>query len=125
LSTPAKFVFENGNNQWLEWGPLVDGLTQTNPAPTYINDATVTATLYKNRVIGDPTQPGTLAPTFGVSGSLTLPYIAASTGIYRGLVPNALAEIVGANFVLVIDASDASNFQGHWELPAQIITRPT
>src|SRR5438045_2127480 len=99
MTWPSRFNFKNrGNDQWLELGPLEDGLTVSNPAPTYINDATVTAQLFQDRVIGDDTRLGTLVATFG---TLSLPYVASSNGIYRGLLAETFLAPAGTNYVLV------------------------
>lgn len=123
MAVPAQFVIDNTNNQVLEWGGLVDGISAIYPPLTFINDATVTATLYQNRVINDPTQLGTVVASFGTSGVLTLAYVAASQGLYRGTLLSSFAIAAGANYVLVIDAANASGYQGHWEIPTQVTTR--
>ncbi len=80
MGIPLKWIFEAGNDQIVQWGPIVTGLTQNLETPTYVNDCTGTANLF------DP--EGNSVPGF-----INIPfnYVPASNGIY-------LAQVLGVNF---------------------------
>lgn len=125
LSLTAQWIFENDNNQWLYLGSFVDGVSAITPPLIYINDLTVTASLYQNRVRFDRNQPGTLVPTFGTAGAASLLLVSGNQGIYRALIGSALDSDAREVYVLVIDAVNGAGYQGHWELQAGVIPRST
>lgn len=105
MPLPSQVVLYQKNDQYLE----IDGLADD--AAAFQNSATVTATLYDlagNAVAG--------------ATNISLTYLAASSGIYRG-------EILGADFnpsvgayTLKIDAS-ASGLNAHWEIKTKVQVR--
>lgn len=107
LSIPVKVTLFIENDAFIEIDELHDGLV---PA-TYFNAALVTATL-KNRA-------GTVVD--GVDG-ITLSYIAASNGKYRGAVQESFNPATGGGYKLEIVAIQAG-VQGKWVLPAQVKIR--
>lgn len=112
---PSLFEFSQSNNMQLEWGPIVDGLTENDPAPTYLNDLAVTALLYIGRDPQNPeAQPGTLI------NSWPLPYVAGSTGLYRavvGPVPNAA---IGTSYTLFVKAQNGQYLR-YWSAAAAVV----
>jgi len=78
--------------------------TLTDAAGNPINNAVVTATLYAGRSRTVPEQvPGTTVPPIV---NLSLPYVAASAGVYTANVPGTLdPPIDGSGYVIVIDAT--------------------
>jgi len=124
---PTIFQLDNTNNQYFQWGPIVDGLSVVNGVlvsnPTYVADMTITVSLYMNRDIYNPTAtPGTLVSAFGTGGQLVMTYT-GSSGIYQVTIPSFTAT-PGGNYVMVLDApSSPSGYQGHWEKSVNITTR--
>jgi hypothetical protein len=116
---PTSFVFYLGNNQYLEWGPVIDGTTEfllgtttPNPSPTYLNALTGTVSIL------DPS--GAAVPG---ANALVLSYVAASNGVYRALIQGATflpTTPLGQGYTVVIDLSAPA---GHWERPASIEKR--
>ena len=127
ITLPSQWIFDIGNVQYLNLGPFVDGDTLNSATPTYVNDLSITASLYLNRSLTDPaSQPGTLISTFGTAGNLSVPYIVGSNGLYRGVVGSSLAATPGLPYVLVINVPGSpSGYQGHWEFPAIVNVRRT
>jgi hypothetical protein len=78
---------------------------------TYLNAATVTATLYD----------GAGAAVSGFT-SIGLSYIAASNGNYRGMVPESFNPALGDEYVLKIDAVQGSSVL-HVEIPTSVRVR--
>lgn len=119
MTLPTLWVLYKGNDQYVEWGPIIDGRTGvtlgdgTSVPPTYMNSLVGTMTLF------DPSGNAVAGAT-----SIAFAYVAASNGIYR-------AQILGANFAptttgkgfrLVVDFNAPG---GHWEVPAQVVVRST
>ncbi len=96
------------NDNYLEVDALKNGATDA-----YQNSATVTATL--------KTSAG--AEVAGQSWPLTLDYVAASDGTYRGILDDALSLVDGTTYVAHIEAVSAG-VTAHWEkqLQAQVRT---
>lgn len=76
---------------------------------TYINTATVTATIFdyhSDRAVGN---------------QLTLDYVVASDGVYRAMLAETLPFRPNADYIAYIEATAGAGRVGHWE----IIFRPT
>ena len=108
MSFPAKLIFENDNTQVFEIGPLRDGLSSV-----VINDAILTCNL-KNR-------SGAAVPTFPTN--LAVEYVAASTGLYRGVVPHTFNTTTGGGYKLHVDGQDANGNYVHIEIAVEVKTR--
>lgn len=106
MPVPYSITLYKLNEQWLEISGLQDGISAA-----YINDATVTATLYDSAG----------AAVTGIN-ALALPYVAASNGIYRGLVPDSFDPAEGRGYRLVIAAVQGAN-NARWEIPASVEVR--
>lgn len=106
VNLPPQLTFTVGNDQSLTATGLFNQIDQA-----YVNNATVVATL-----LGPNGQP-----VVGLN-QLMLNYIAASNGVYRGIVLNSFAPPVGEGYKLLLDAS-VGQFKGHWEFPVEIAVR--
>ena len=106
MAVPVKLFFRKANDQIVTLSGLKDSLTDA-----FQNAALVTATL----------QDHLNAPVAGLSG-LTLGYVAASNGDYRGQVEEVFDPAEGGGYKLVIDAVEGS-LVGHWEVPVEVKTR--
>ncbi len=102
----TKIVYDQNDNLI-----KVNGLEDDAAAGTYLNAATVTATLQ------DPDGSDVTGAT-----NITLNYIAASNGNYEGTIESTVTLTVGPGYLLVIDA-DEGGVVGHWELEAEVIAR--
>lgn len=123
MTLPAKLIIQNSNDQVFEWGAIQDGLAAANNSQVVIPDAVVTATLYKNRVIGDPLRPGTIVTSFGTAGTLTLTY--ANSGLYRGNISDSFSDVPGTNYVVRVVANTPGGAHAEWEIKVQVVTRTT
>jgi hypothetical protein len=110
---PNSFELFAANGQYIEWGPLIDGLTDGNPTPTYVNNATGTLS------VKDPA--GVVVPACGFP--ISFAYVAASTGIYRALIPAAFNPPPGGQFLVIVDLTAAGFQAAHWEVPAFVRAR--
>ena|ERR1700732_548383 len=110
---PITLVLYQNNDQYIQWGPLIDGTTDGNTPPTYLNTLTGLLDLV------DPT--GTDVP--GATG-ISFAYIPASNGIYQALIPqSAVATLTpGPGYLVEIDFSGAIG-HAHWDVPAWLKVR--
>lgn len=107
MAFPTKITFFQLNDQYLELDGLADGITGA-----FVNGATVTASLY------DPT--GAAVSTFT---GIPLNYVAASSGVYRGQVPNTFDPLaLGGGYVLKIDAVNGA-VKAHIEVSTIVAIR--
>jgi hypothetical protein len=111
MGIPVLFTFYLANDQILQWGPLVTGITANLPSPTYVNDAAGTITLY------DPT--GNAVDGFD---SISLDYVAASNGIYRAQITGFDAD-PGQGYLLFVELSAPTAGNASWRLPAAVALR--
>ena len=81
-------------------------------AGTYINDATVTATI--------KTKSGST-----VAGPIAMSYVAASNGLYRGTIADDLAVTLGVSYVAEITADGGAGLKGAWSFPFTVVSRIT
>lgn len=88
----------------------IDGLTDV-VTGDYLNDATVTATLFD-----DNDQPDPVLQNIGMS------YVAASNGNYQGVVPDTFNAALGSGYTMVITA-DQAGVQAQWSIPTQVKLR--
>lgn len=79
---------------------------------SFINNAVVSCRI-KDRAGTDLT---------GETWPVTLSYVAASDGVYRGVVAAALNLVVNQVYTLEITATSGGN-QGFWAVPVKAITR--
>lgn len=107
MSCSTEYVYYKGNSTVLE----IDALTNAQTA-AYINDATVEATLVDRSD----------AEVSGQSWPLTLSYVAASDGTYRGVLEEDLVVVAGAPYTAKITATSGS-LVGYWELPVSVRAR--
>jgi hypothetical protein len=123
MSVPTSFTFSAENDQYIEWGPMVDGLTGitlgdgTQVAPAYLNNLTGTATLLD----------ATGAPVTGAN-ALPFVYVPASNGIYRALVEQTFNPPVGGGYKLVIVfTAPGSEPRGDYKatVPARVAVKST
>lgn len=80
---------------------------------TFINDAAVSVTL----------KDAAGAEVAGVSWPVTLDYVAASSGNYRGVLSSAIEFTPKAKYKAFIEVDAGADRTGHWEFPFQAITR--
>ena len=82
----------------------------------YINDATVTATLYDTDDV----------EVVGQTWPLTLAYAAATDGIYRGVLEYDLSvDIAGSMYIAKVDVDAGSGLIAHFEARVMAVTRRT
>jgi len=77
---------------------------------SFQNSATVAANIFD--------KDGTL-----IVGPITLAYIAASNGDYRGTIEDSETFILGALYTAKIDADAGLDLKAHWELPLRAENR--
>ena len=106
MAIPEKVTIFIENDSYVEI-VIHDGLDED----TYFNAATVTATL-KDR-------SGTVVT--GING-LTLTYVLASNGMYRGIVQESFNPTLGGGYKLELVAIE-SGVQGKLVLPAEVKVR--
>ena len=106
-------VYSQLNQQYVQIGPIYDAESPS----TMSTDATITATLYANRI--PPSVPGT--PVTGATG-LTFSY--QGGGIYTALIDyDPFEPSAGTNYVTAIDLTTPEGAQAHWEVPSVVTVR--
>lgn len=112
MAVPTKITLYQNNDQFIEVDNLADGLTGTP-----FNAATVTATLVDTNGLN-----GAKGAT--VTGfPLTLTYVAASVGVYRGKVLfTTVATLKVGGYTMKFDALQAGT-QMHVELGCTVAVR--
>jgi hypothetical protein len=108
---PTLLVFSPLCGQFLEWGPIVDGVSNAYPPLVYLDAATGTLT------IKDPAG----VPVPGAS-ALSFAYVNGSTGLYRALIPATFNPPLGSGYTSVIDFQVTGYQPRHWEVPTWIRT---
>jgi hypothetical protein len=106
--SPKVDVLFIGNDQSIELTGLQDAISEA-----YINDASVTATV--------KTKEG-VAVT-GQSWPLTLAYVAASDGNYRGNLEDGLELIEATMYVIEVTADCGGDVIGFWRFNRQAVYR--
>lgn len=86
----------------------IEGLRNAAAGGTYINNATVTATLYRE-------SDG--AAVSGQSWPATLTYVAASDGDYEGILEDGLALVRGERYYAEVVADAGSGNLKTWRPP--------
>jgi hypothetical protein len=100
----SPYVFPANSSFQFIWN-LVD---QTG---TPVEDATVLATLYYGRDLGNPTlYPGTAVTNFS---AVTL--VNQNNGQYIGVISAMTGTQPGAGYVVVVDSTRPDTTVGHWE----------
>lgn len=107
MAIPSKLTLYKLNDQYIQIEGLVDGLNSA----SFFNAATVTATL-KDR-------SGNIVT--GVN-AVTLSYVAATNGNYRGAIQETFDPTAGGGYTLYIDAVQ-SGVVGHWEIKTEVKVR--
>jgi len=106
MAVPKNITFYKKNDQIIELSGLKDGLTGA-----YKASATVKATL----------KDSAGQSVTGIT-DLTMSYVSASSGIYRGIVTDAFDPQEGYNYLLIITAAE-SGADLRLEIPAFVVTR--
>ncbi|KKK68278.1 hypothetical protein LCGC14_2945670 [marine sediment metagenome] len=101
-------VIFNKNDNLLEVVGLKNVVTDT-----FINTATVTATLVDSKDVN----------VVGESWPITLSYVAASDGLYQAILKDTMTLVSGGLYTAKIDADDGPNKRAHWEFPVRAETR--
>lgn len=96
-----------GNDNVLKVTALADD------AGTYINTATVTATL----------EDESGAEVSGETWPITLSYVSASDGNYQGVLKDTLSLSTVKEYTAKITADDGANKKGYWEFPLRSAAR--
>lgn len=107
MAIPTKVILFIENDMYVEIDELHDGLNPT----SYFNAATVTATL-KDR-------DGNIVPEVD---NITLVYVAASNGKYRGAIQETFEPTLGGGYNLEIVAVQGG-VQGKWVIKAEVKIR--
>jgi hypothetical protein len=97
-------VIYKGNDHVLELAGLQNGDTLA-----YINSANVEATL----------KDSTGTEVTGQTWPLVLGYVAASDGVYRGVLDDSLALVPGAIYTAEILVDAGADLKGRWDLLMQ------
>lgn len=98
------------NTNLLELSGLQDAIDDS-----YINDATVTATL----------KDSAGADVGGITWPLTLAYVDGSDGDYRAVLVAALELANRGHYTAVIEVDAGEDRVGHYEFPFRAATRTT
>lgn len=101
-------VIYSKNDNLLELRGLANAATGN-----YENAATVTATVVDSTDTEVP----------GLSWPLTLAYVAASDGDYRGEIGDGASFVVGTDYTAKITATVSGGPTGYWEIPLTVLTR--
>lgn len=86
---------------------------QDRSAGTYLNSKTVTATL--------KTEAGVTVT--GMTFPLTLDYVAASNGNYRGVLDKDIVVVVGTRYLCEITVAGSSGERAFWQLIVEVEQR--
>ena len=116
MPIPSSFTFYVKNDQWVEWGPMIDGTTGIT-----LGDGTVVAVVYLNNLTGTATLQDSTGAPVAFFNALALNYVAGSNGIYRALVEQTFNPPLGGGYKLVIDlvaAGAEPRGDYHREIPA-------
>ena len=106
-------TYTQANQKLLQIGPITDAANNN----AVVTNATVTATLWVNRVPGAAT--GTAIA--GVNG-VVLPHIA--NGIYGAQVgDSSFLPVPGSNYVTTFDLTTPGGGQAHWEIQSSVQPR--
>lgn len=120
MSMPVNLVFRLKNDEYIEWGPMVDGTTGIT-----LGDGTVVPVSYLNNLTGTVTLvDSTGTPVTGLS-AVAFTYLAASNGIYRALVEQTFAPAPGMYTLQVTFQAPGSEPRGDYykEIPMRIVVR--
>jgi hypothetical protein len=109
MAIPEKLTLYQLNDMFIEIDGLADGL---DPG-TFYNAATVIATLKDRDGVDVP----------GCIG-VTLSYLPASNGNYRGIVDDPFDPPAGGGYTLILD-TDQGGIKGHFEIKAEVKVRRT
>lgn len=104
----SRITLSKANDQTLTLVGLRDA-----DSNSYLNAATVTATLYDSSG----------SAVTGLNG-ITLSYVSSTDGNYKGYVESTFDPSPGVNYTLKVDATEGS-VVGHWEIPVTVKVRAT
>jgi len=120
MSMPTSITFRLQNDEFIEWGPMIDGTTGVT-----LGDGTVVPPAYLNNLTGSATLVDmTGAPVTGLNG-VAFAYVAASNGIYRALVEQTFAPTPGKYVLRVTFQAPGGEPRGDYykEIPMWIVVR--
>jgi hypothetical protein len=107
MAVPTKLIFYKVNTQLLKY-------TLTDNTGTPINNMSIVkANLYNGT--------GVVCPTF--PADLPLTYVAASAGVYQGVIPATFDEPKAGGYTLKVDGTDAAGNKLHEEMPVEVHIR--
>lgn len=92
-------TIERGSDCLVEWA----GMTETSDG-AYINNATVTMTLYSSYSRSESTGAVSGTPISGAS-SLSLTYVPSSNGTYQGVIPSTVTLSLAVDYTLQVTAT--------------------
>jgi len=109
MTMPVSLTFHLKNDEYIEWGPMVDGTTGIT-----LGDGTAVPVVYLNNLTGTATLvDSTGAHVTGLDG-ISFAYIAASNGIYRALVEQTFAPNPGMYTLQVAFTAPGSEPRGDY-----------
>jgi len=117
---PTSLSFRLQNDQYVEWGPMIDGTTGIT-----LGDGTAVPASYQNNLVGTATLiDASGAPVTGLNG-VAFAYVAASNGIYRALIEQTFNPAPGLYTLQVKFNAPGSEPRGDYyrELPMRIVVR--
>lgn len=103
----------NDNLVWLGDPDTLEGGLRNAATGEYINSATVGVTLIDSDGV----------EVDGETWPKSLSYIAASNGMYRAALSDAVELVAGAEYTAKISADGGPGLLGYWELPVKALTR--
>jgi hypothetical protein len=120
MTVPVSLTFRLKNDQYIEWGPMVDGTTGIT-----LGDGTIVPVVYLNNLAGTATLiDSTGTPVTGLNGA-AFTYLTASNGIYRALVEQTFNPAPGVYTLQITFTAPGSEPRGDYykELPMRIVIR--
>src|SRR2546421_7550738 len=90
MSMPVSLTFRLKNDEYIEWGPMIDGTTGIT-----LGDGTAVPVIYLNNLTGTATLvDSTGTPVTGLNG-VAFAYVAGTNGIYRAPVEQTFSPTPG------------------------------
>ncbi len=110
-------VIYRKNDTIIEW----TWLSQSTDG-SYINDGTVTFTLYHSYVLN--TSTGAVSSGTAVSGPIAMAYVSGSNGKYQGKLPASLSLDLALEYTIEINAT-ANGHVARRSIPVSVVDRVT
>lgn len=120
MSVPTSLTFRLKNDEYIEWGPMIDGTTGIT-----LGDGTLVPVAYLNSLTGTATLvDSTGTPVTGLNG-VSFTYLASSNGIYRCLVEQTFAPAPGRYTLQVTFQAPGNEPRGDYykEVPMFVVVR--